>query len=94
MWSIPISIVIAYAVWAFRDIALRVLLVKSTEVAATDKLRAESTIPPVPMGLILFANEESEDWAREAVMKRIKELYVEHGDWSLVESTIRRESEK
>lgn len=45
---------------------------------------ASNSIPPPPDKVIEFCARESEQWAREDLMRRAQQLYAEYGDWDVV----------
>lgn len=84
----------AYAVWASRDVALTFLRSKLNEIEKAEQKRALAQVPPLPLGLRALAAEQSEEWAQEQAEKRIRELYIEMGDWSQAEAQYRSELER
>lgn len=41
-------------------------------------------IEPMPSDLVMIAEEESENWARESALKAMLDVYVETRDWNIV----------
>ena len=66
--------------WVLRPGAIRVLAIWEASVRAP----ALPKPPAMPVDLLNAALHESEGWARESTLKRMRELYDEHGDWNLV----------
>lgn len=48
---------------------------------------------PMPLDVLLYVDQESDEWAREARRKRARSLFAELADWPLVLTALKREDE-
>lgn len=61
---------------------------------AIEEARANKTpgdAPEIPPGLLALAEGETEEWAREHIKGRMRELYAETKNWNTVGDFIARE---
>lgn len=71
----------------------RALAIEERKVALEEaRLAKPMDETPIPVGLMVLANRESEDWARDHIKRRMRELYAETRDWNQVAYLIAQEA--
>lgn len=64
----------------------RVLVTPAIAVSAPESQASAPKVDPMPPILLQAAMEESEPWAREALLKSFYEMYEATKDWGVVQS--------
>lgn len=77
----------------FEKLASRLLSIKERVVTVTEEQSKGTTQPPskrepLPQYLWITAMSESEKWARDEALKRMYELFEEHGNWDAVSRVV------
>lgn len=79
--------VVGYGLWRFAQVTERVGLAFVERLADFKPIRESLAPPPppaIPDDLAALAFNETEPWAKEEVLRAIREKYEEHSDWQKV----------
>lgn len=76
-----------------RDRNDRTLAIAERKIALEEaRLARPVAETPIPVGLMTLANRETEEWARDHIKRRMRELYAETHDWNQVAYLIAQEA--
>jgi hypothetical protein len=73
-------LVCVFAIWRFAQVAERW--------APGGPAVPKPEDAPIPADLLAFANQESEQWAKDEALELIRRKYIEHGHWNAVRSAV------
>ena len=87
--GVALACALAYAAWLYAPIVQSAISVyRDVHTVTVPAPREEA---PLPQQIIHIANRQVEDWARESVAARARELYEQCKDWGTVAHQLEQE---
>lgn len=90
MAGVALAMAFAYAAWLYAPICTA--CISAYRDVHTPPAPPKAAVPvALPSDIVSLANRHVDDWARESVTARARELYEECGDWGMVAHQLEQE---
>lgn len=80
----------AYAAWLYAPIA-QAAVTAYRDVHTLPTPQAGTPEVVIPMSVLTYANRQQDDWAKESILARARELYELTNDWGVVSQQLEQE---
>ena len=80
----------AYAAWLYAPIA-QSAVAAYRETHTLPVRQAEAAEPVIPLNIVTYANRQVDDWAKDSIIARARELYEQTQDWGVVSQQLEQE---